>query len=264
MARNNVPNRTGRSPFAIVFPNFKAAEINNFTPGYPLDDAIKTRFRVIEAVQSAVRSVDARQRLAIAINKKPPGRNFTSIYQPGQSVDYFDKKDSRWYGPYSVLPMLDDDYSKVFIRSGNRVLLRNVSNCRHHTFSDDELRALKSYYSDVNECFSVSDVFATTVEAANATGDAWLAADEKEANGLIARGTIKMVPDSEVPKDAKNVNSKVVRVIKDSGICKSRWVATEIGWKSDRVVERTVPTPSRAVLRVVLTVSLAFRWSCVI
>ena len=40
MARNSVPNRTGRSPFSIIFPDFRAATAQNFSPGYPMEKAI--------------------------------------------------------------------------------------------------------------------------------------------------------------------------------------------------------------------------------
>lgn len=246
-----------------MYPKFRTITDRGGPVGYPLSERVRLRFDNIERFISTLRTADAKERIRVALNRAPPGKNFTASYAAGDYVDTFDTKTKRWSGPYRILAPHLHKVNQLYILSGNRALLRSVDNTRPHTYSHEETSNMAYFADTVSDLFGAAcdqlhGAFVTTVPADEATGEKWIKADQEEVSGLVERGVLTPATAAEVAaSNAVFVPSKVVRVVKACGRHKSRWVASELRGQSERVVERTVPTPSRSIARLLISYALS-------
>jgi len=268
-AMNSSPLACSRTPNEFVFgerDGLSTAAIKNHLISIP--EQIRRRFAMLENLQERAQSMAAKSKIARALAARPASKVTPFLnFKANDFVDIYNKKDG-WSGPYRLLAQASE--KSFWILKGARVLVRAVEHLRYHIFHDEEIDIIhrnENFYCSNEEnnpggCSStVASTFVTVVNAKEATGPAWTAADKKEIDGIIANETFAVEHEKDVPPNASYINTGVVRVLKDAvgapaTIPKSRWVAKE--YNSNRVVERSVPTPGKEIVRLMINLSLLF------
>lgn len=267
-AKNAMAQGDGLRALEVAFGKREEHISSDIVPFVLARDRVQKRLQLLEETRKHRMAHDAKERLQRALDRKNTAATVCLQYFYGDFVDIFDKKSKKWSGP-SMAIYQDARRKQVWLKRNDRIIHRAVERMRRHVFDPEQLenmpsaRELESFLDAEERANSAG--YLTTVTEAEATGPGWAAADKKEIDGIAQLGTSQAESAQDAQRvaeeDVTEITSGVVRVIKDDSgkTLKTRWVAKEAEWKSDRVRDRSVPTPCKEVWRILLTLVLLFQ-----
>ena len=216
-AMNDTMGENGLVPSRLVFgiiPRFPI--LNTDLPNQ------KDLMELIKKAQAEMNNIIAERRVLAALTRDiPPAADRT--YQLGEEVLVWSEEKKQWTGPFIVVDC-----------TGRQVTIKTPDNSMRQMYSTFQI---KPYYRDIqenltffsskkNDKYDTYSVHLTEViEPQDPRAWKFDEAKKKEIEGLIKRGTWKIVCRSEVPDDANILNGRFVLAIKDEGTDREIWKA---------------------------------------
>ncbi|MEM1283154.1 MAG: reverse transcriptase domain-containing protein [Chlamydiota bacterium] len=230
---NDTMGPEGLVPSLLVFgslPRFPC--VNSTLPNQ------RERMRALEVARAEMSTVTSELRIRKAMLSKVP-RNADLVLNPGDMVRVFRETDRKYLGPYPVIRV---DGKQVFILINDKEIQHSIHQVLHASEYDkiangelllDEMKTMFSSFisrplHESNDPYRIHITEVLHPADPRAFGKLATEAKKKEIEGLIRKGTWKIVLKEEVPRDANVLTSHFVITIKDvetnQPIFKARYV----------------------------------------
>ena len=223
-AMNDKIGENGLVPSRLVF---------GIVPRFPIISTDlptqKERMDILRSAQMEINAIIAERRILRALNRDiPPASD--RVYRLGDEVLVYTEKDKQWKGPYIVIHThgrqitisdRDGTYRQTFSAFHIKPYYRPDADTSEILFQQ-----LKPFKSGNAPAPPPCDILLTeVVSPKDPRASQFADAKRKEIQGLIDRGTWKVVLKDELPDDANILKGRFVLAIKDGGTDKEIWKA---------------------------------------
>lgn len=226
-AMNDTMNPEGLVPSLLVFgvlPRFPA--LHTQLPNH------EERMRALKVAQMEMETITSELRLRQALLSRLPNASKQDL-EIGQEVLVFreDEKPIKWTGPFKITRIED---KQVFVDKAGQQVQHSVAQVKPYV-KDTQHELVEALFTTMNPMFtkryeSHNVHLSETLHPRDprAYSQQFITAKKKEIQGLIDRGTWKVVLKEEVPKDANVLSGRFVLTIKNANteeeVYKARYV----------------------------------------
>ena len=256
-AMNDTIGEKGLVPSLLAF---------GITPRFPIISTDlptqSERMRLLATAQMEMNAIVAERRVQAALTRQiPPAAD--RVYQLGDEVLVFSEQDKNWLGPFVVMHV-----------QGRMITIQNREGTYRQMFNAFQL---KPYYRDHSPIIHYqtrifrsplapktpfSSFITEEIKQRDPRARKFSAAKRKEIEGLIKRGTWKIVAKDEVPDNANVLGGRFVLTIKDSGtnkeVYKARYVVQGHADKLKSSLVHDNPTARQFSVKILIGLAAIF------
>lgn len=274
-AMNDSMGPEGLVPSLLVFgimPRFPST--NSRLPGH------RERMEAIRIANAEMATITAEMRIRQALRAKTPA-SADYVINPGDNVRVFRESDKRFLGPYRVVQV---EGKQIFIERDGKRVQHNIDqiiperifngdvpaaaiHAKLATFDETGHTATADHLSKMNprERVETPRILLTELLKPNdprGYSPEFVAAKKKEMDGLLRRGTWKVVLRDEVPSGANILGGRFVMSIKDTEtdepVYKARYVVQGHRGKEKNTLVHDAQTMRQSSISMVAALAAVF------